>query len=810
MHIQSFKESYSHKSFSDVLNYFTIQNDTIYHDNGDITGLINAPIAVVNDESVLSEINKRMCDFFEILPIDAEMQFYYTRAFDNSPIIVRGGPPKRIVHFLNKAREDYYNSTVRMTTAVIIAITIKNKVVEDSNKGNDIKDKFSSFFKKGGFKYSKQYVLDKQKTLDGTIDKLVKLYTDSKGSAVSNRLADIEIVRFFSLLINHVPDTFSQSIDDIFNGDVVFNRKEGNYYYNGQYHAFLSMWKKGVPKTMKDDFLLFLFSEEISSLPFTVFNCVRFADKEKELDNIQNMRSFSQSLLGAPGFQKQKLRIQQEIANFEEIEFVCRDEHYRIVELSWSVHLWAESPEKLQFMMNQFHTLASGNGFRFTQETFNITSIYRSMFPGLFIHNEIRFKMMTGNSRALLPIISTPTILPNPKSQNLVYFFNRFGDIVRYDPFDSRCPNWNFCIVGGSGSGKSFFTNQLLFQQLPSNPKIFIVDKGGSYRRLIENLGGTYIAVDYEHKANFSINIFDGPYSAEKEIFLIALLEQMIVDKASQYISKSFKAIFQQLITQAYDDTNNNENDVLNLEIFVDNYMRMNTQTKSLCPPLEMYIHDGSYASFFRKTKIAKTYDYVCFDLDALGNNNDLMPILALAIVNLIWQSITTDLTRRKVIVIDEAWAALKDSSGLSAFIDELYRTARKHNGCVSLVTQSLSDILRTSLGAGIKTNTSFFYILKTKDDAQTLVQIEDINQYTFEKKIKTLQMLKGQYSEVYMHCPGVYTDVLRVRPCMTDYWASTTDAGDKNKMADVTKRLENSLGRKPALEEIITDLIKS
>jgi hypothetical protein len=800
-----FLHYYKHKAFNDYWNYNAITNGCIFHSNGDITAIVKAYITKIDEPDVIDEINRKILDFFEILPFNTEVSFYLNRIPDQDKIIVRGGPKKKIVHYLNQKRETFFNTNQNMITVNHIAITFKNTELRQSKKS--LMDSFR-FFNNNRFSFTPDFVADKLPILNNSMDKLINLFVDDKGISYSSRLTDQELVQFISLLINHQVDPFSASLNDVFNGDFVMNRPEGNYFYNGQYHAFLSIRKRNVPRFMDDDFTVFLYNEEITQVPFTVNNTVILKDKEKELDNIQSMRSFAEAMMGIPGFKKRKLQFQQEINNFAEIEYVCREEKLRIVETSWNLHLWAETPDRLEFIKNQFQTIGSANGFIFTHETGNMNCALQSFFPGMASKNRIKYRMLSGNAKCLFPVMSTPIITPNPKSRSFVYFYNKYGDIVKYDTFDSRCTNWNFLIVGSSGSGKSFFTNQLLFQQLPASPKILIVDKGGSYKRLIENLNGTYIAVSYDNTDSFSINFFDGGFSQEKEIFLIAMLEQMIIDKSSQYISKSYKAVFQQMIKQAYTDTGDNAGDVLSLDYFVERYMMMNEVTRPLVAGLQMYIKNGSYAAFFKRTKIQKSFEHVCFDLDGLGNNKDIMPIIALAVVNLIWQSIITDIERRKIIVIDEAWAALKDSSGLADFIDEIFRTARKHNGCIGLVTQSLRDILQSSLGAGIKTNTSFFYVLRNKDDAQTLVQIEDLNQHTFENKIKKLQFVKGKYSELYMHAPGVFKDVLRVRPCMSDYWASTTDAGDKMKMKEAARSFEKEHQRKPSMEEVIETLI--
>jgi len=605
MLVENFKKSFNHKKASGIFDILCIRDACVFHSNGDISAVIELKITKLDEREKIEEINRKLCDYFEIFNgdlVNTELIFYQQRTIDVRKVKIRGGPNKEIAHFLNQKRENFINQNRNMITLNHVAITLK-KPAEDLGEKRSFKSALKSLRNKA-FSYTREYTNERTRILNNCCEKLTGLYVDEKGSPLSKRLDDIGIVRFYSSLLNHKEDTASIIIDDIFRNDIIISRKEKTFRYNGHYHSILTIRKRGVPKLIEDDFTSFLFSEEIIETPFCVFNSLLVPDKEKELENIQNMRSFAETMLGVPGLRKKKLQMRQQIANFEEIEYVCRDEHYRIVDVSFSVMLWAESLEQLDLHINKFQTLASGHGFVFTIEAANLPLVFKSMFPGQFSANKIRFKMMTGNSRCLLPIMHTPVISDNPKSRNLVYFYNQYGDVVKYDTFDNRCTNWNFLTVGSSGSGKSFFSNQLLFQQLPSDPKIFIVDKGGSYKRLIENIGGTYIAVDYNSGSDFSINFFDGPHSTEKEIFLIAVLEQMIVDKSSQYISKAYKSVFQEMIQQAYHDSNNNEGDVLSLDVFVHEYMEMNEYTKKLVPSLKMYIDDGSYASFFKKTKI--------------------------------------------------------------------------------------------------------------------------------------------------------------------------------------------------------------
>ena len=50
-------------------------------------------------------------------------------------------------------------------------------------------------------------------------------------------------------------------------------------------------------------------------------------------------------------------------------------------------------------------------------------------------------------------------------------------------------------MLGPTGSGKSFTLNFLLVEALKYNPRVLILDLGGSYRWLTRFLGGRYLAL---------------------------------------------------------------------------------------------------------------------------------------------------------------------------------------------------------------------------------------------------------------------------------------------------------------------------
>ena len=62
-------------------------------------------------------------------------------------------------------------------------------------------------------------------------------------------------------------------------------------------------------------------------------------------------------------------------------------------------------------------------------------------------------------------------------------------------------------VLGATGAGKSFTLNFLLVQALQYDPRILILDLGGSYRWLTQFLGGGYMELSPEGDAGRRVSI---------------------------------------------------------------------------------------------------------------------------------------------------------------------------------------------------------------------------------------------------------------------------------------------------------------
>jgi conjugal transfer ATP-binding protein TraC len=98
-------------------------------------------------------------------------------------------------------------------------------------------------------------------------------------------------------------------------------------------------------------------------------------------------------------------------------------------------------------------------------------------------------KIKTNNLADFLPVYGPREGDDDPA----VIFRNRLNGLISFNPFDPGLPNYNSLVTGSSGAGKSFLNNCILLQELARGLRVFIIDIGGSYKKLTEALGGQYM-----------------------------------------------------------------------------------------------------------------------------------------------------------------------------------------------------------------------------------------------------------------------------------------------------------------------------
>ena len=82
----------------------------------------------------------------------------------------------------------------------------------------------------------------------------------------------------------------------------------------------------------------------------------------------------------------------------------------------------------------------------------------------------------------------------------------RRGQIFSWCPFDNDAGNYNVCVVGRSGSGKSVFMQELMTSTLGLGGRVFVLDVGRSFEKTCFFLEGQFI--EFTPKIPLCLNPF--------------------------------------------------------------------------------------------------------------------------------------------------------------------------------------------------------------------------------------------------------------------------------------------------------------
>ena len=146
------------------------------------------------------------------------------------------------------------------------------------------------------------------------------------------------------------------------------------------------------------------------------------------------------------------------------------------------------------------------NGGKAITETLAKRRLFFSSLPGMADLDKREQDMLTTNATDLLPV-ETPW-QGTPRSP-LFLFETPYRQLIPFSPFDPSLSDANALIMAQSGSGKTFMVQQMLLMAARANPLVSIIERGDSYRPLVELLGGRMIAMSLD--SDQTINPWDLP-----------------------------------------------------------------------------------------------------------------------------------------------------------------------------------------------------------------------------------------------------------------------------------------------------------
>lgn len=278
--------------------------------------------------------------------------------------------------------------------------------------------------------------------------------------------------------------------------------------------------------------------------------------------------------------------------------------------------------------------------------------------------------------------------------------------------------NYNMFVLGPSGSGKSFFMNKYLWSCYSAGQHCFLIDVGDSYRALYHVVNelskgkdGLYYTFEKGKPISFNpfrnFSRFRNTDSAPVN-FLFALMLFLWKNGSDGTSSSGYKFVKDSIVSfvgdwkgdvdPVFNDYFEFVRDKFTAELSAKDIGKEYFDVKDYMISLEQFYGDGTYGYLLNSKGAVDILGnrFVVFEIDRIKDEPVIYPVTVLMIMDAFMEKMSSN-GDFKVMVIEEAWKAIMGTQ-MSAYMMELWKTARKHRTSAVVVTQELKDIVSSPI----------------------------------------------------------------------------------------------------------------
>ena len=377
--------------------------------------------------------------------------------------------------------------------------------------------------------------------------------------------------------------------------------------------------------------------------------------------------------------------------------------------------------------------------------------------------------------------------------------------------------NRNKFVLGGSGSGKSFFMNHMLRQYWEQGAHILLVDTGNSYQGLCSLIRETTRGEDgiyqtYTEEDPISFNPFytdDYQYDVEKKESIKTLImtlwkrdteqptrseEVALSNAVSLYIERiKQNRDIEPSFNTFYEYVQGDYREVLRKK----KYREKDFDVDGFLNVLEPFYRGGEYDFLLNSDKKIDLLGkrFIVFEIDSIRDHKILFPVVTIILMEVFINKMRRLHGVRKLIVIEEAWKAIA-KEGMAEYVRYLYKTVRKYFGEAIVVTQEVDDIIASPVvKESIINNADCKILLDQRKYLNKFDAIQQLLGLSDKEKDQILSINLSndpsrKYKEVWIGLGGVQSAVYATEVSMSEYLCYTTEESEKMEVLERAKKV--------------------
>lgn len=416
-----------------------------------------------------------------------------------------------------------------------------------------------------------------------------------------------------------------------------------------------------------------------------------------------------------------------------------------VCEANFTLFLFSRSREKLNKLVAGLQAYYTSLAFEIREDRRILEPLWNNLLPlntsREGIKNLFRFHTM-GISHAVqfMPVIGEWT---GSGRSGALLLVTRRGQPALIDLYESST-NYNGVVFAEAGAGKSFLTQKIVSDYLAEGAKVWAIDAGRSYFKLCKAVKGTF--VEFKQDSDLCLNPFTFIENLEEEMDILkAMLAKMAAP--DETLDAYPMSRLEEAITSVYTKYGKNATVKAVAEFCL---AQPDEDTQRLGKQLFPFA-GGAYTRWFEgDNNLDMDNAFVVLELSDLKGRKALQQVVLLQLMSRINYDMFLTRGRKKILIIDEAWELLDDPL-MGKAMEALYRKARKEEGAVLIVTQSIEDLYNSPNARAIAANSAWQFILK--QNSESIDGAIAGGQFKIEPygaaMLKTVHTVPGKYSEV-------------------------------------------------------------